>query len=160
MLKMKYKLISAAMVIAPILSTGVATTVSAAPRNYGPEPKPIVYKYSYGSFKASMDKLVASGVINSYQESKVLNIFNTNKSIFKDALDNLVTAGIINSDQESKIFVAYYDAYDYAYDYVAPTPAPAQKDNSGHKDIPKNNAGGFNKGGAPNVATPAPVAHK
>jgi competence protein ComGC len=156
MLKMKYKLISAAMVIAPILSTGAAATVSAAPGNYGPEPKPVVYKYSYGSFKASLDKLVASGVINPYQESKALSVFNTDKSIFKDALDNLVAAGIINSDQESQILVAYYDAYDYD----ASTPTPAPKDNGGHKDTPKNNPGGVNKGGAPNSIAPAPASHK
>jgi competence protein ComGC len=124
MLKMKYKLISAVMVMAPILSTGAAATVSAAPGKYVPEPKPVVYKYSYGSFKASLDKLVASGVINPYQESKVLSVFNNNKSIFKDALHNLVTEGIINSDQESQILGAYYDALDNNTPAPKQTPAP------------------------------------
>jgi hypothetical protein len=41
MLKIKYRLISAAMVIAPLLSAGIATTVNASPIS---KSKPAIYQ--------------------------------------------------------------------------------------------------------------------
>ncbi|MCC9296677.1 hypothetical protein ACFHWD_19565 [Clostridium sp. MT-14] len=101
MLKMKYRLISAIMVLAPLVSTGVTTTVQAKPAN---TKSGIVYKtkYSYGNFKAQLDKLVKARIINNYQESKILNVFKS-QGDFKTGLDRLVAAHIINSSQESKV---------------------------------------------------------
>ncbi|KAA8670659.1 hypothetical protein [Clostridium sp. HV4-5-A1G] len=154
MLKMKYKVISAAMVIAPILSTGVATTVSAAPRYNGPAQKlGVVYKYSYGSFTARLNNLVASGVINSYQESRILAVYNSTGN-FKIGLDNLVAANVINSYQESRV-LAIFTYSTSGYKPVSKqghktTPASRQ----GHKTTPasKNvgNQKAGNKGGAIN----------
>jgi hypothetical protein len=146
MLKMKYKLISAAMVIAPILSTGVATTVSAAPGHPGPASKPgVIYKYYYGSFTSRLNSLVASGVINSYQESRVLGVFNAGGN-FKAGLDSLVASDVINSYQESTI-LSIFDYY--SSDYSAPR--------AGHNGAPNRsgaanpgNQSGANKGGAVN----------
>jgi hypothetical protein len=101
MLKMRYKLISAMMILAPLVSTGVTTTVQANPVNI---KSGIVYKtkYSYGDFKAQLDRLVKSGIINNYQESKILDVFKS-QGDFKSGLDGLAAAHIINSFQESKV---------------------------------------------------------
>jgi hypothetical protein len=108
MLKMKYKLISATMVIAPLLNTGVVTTVYADSihKSESASKLKVVSKHYHKTFAERLNDLVTSGVINSYQESKVLDIANS-KENFKAGLDNLAASGIINPYQEVKILSIY-----------------------------------------------------
>jgi hypothetical protein len=150
MLKMKYKIISAAMVIAPILSTGVATTVNAAPGHNASTPKSgVVYKYSHGSFTARLNNLVASGVLNSYQESRILAVYNSSGS-FKTGLDNLVATHVITSYQESRILAIFnYSTSGYKSSKSTPTPRIGSKTTPAPKSALKDGGrkdGNTNKG--------------
>jgi hypothetical protein len=75
----KYKLISATMGIGLLASTGLASVVHACPVNGSPintRPQVIYRQYNEG-FTIQLDRMVSTGFINSYQESRVLDIFNT-----------------------------------------------------------------------------------
>jgi len=119
MLNVKTKLISTVMGVSMLGSTGLASVVHACPVNTGnANAKPgisykaspvninpgVVYRTSYsdGSFTSHLSSLVNAGVINSYQESKVLDVFNAGGNL-RAGLDNLVSSDVINSYQETRI---------------------------------------------------------
>ncbi|MFL0198467.1 hypothetical protein ACJDU8_23320 [Clostridium sp. WILCCON 0269] len=106
MIKMKYKLISAIMLAAPLLAnTGIATTVHAC-ANTQPISHVSSY-YTFANFEAKLNSLVAAGTITQSQESTILNLYYngkiTTRSTFKAELDALVAGGTITQSQELSI---------------------------------------------------------
>ncbi|MFL0198173.1 hypothetical protein ACJDU8_21790 [Clostridium sp. WILCCON 0269] len=117
MLKMKYKLLSALVIAAPLLlNTGIATTVHASSidRHQQLESSKVLYNragahdsyYSLKNFSSKLDALVSAGTITESQETILLNLFygdQLTSENFKSQLDVLVTAGTITQSQEYSI---------------------------------------------------------
>lgn len=99
---MKYRLISAAMVLAPILSTGIASTVHANPVNNTKTAVVYKFNYSFENFKAQIHKLTTQGEITSSQEAKVLAAFKSGGN-YEVKLHSLTVSHVISNYQESKI---------------------------------------------------------
>ncbi|MFL0198608.1 hypothetical protein ACJDU8_24070 [Clostridium sp. WILCCON 0269] len=106
MIKMKYKLISAVMLAAPLLAnTGIATTVHACANT-----QPISYsqtRYSFTSFQAKLDSLVKAGVISKAQEKSILAQYYNGKigsrANLDAQLDALISSGVIPHSKKAPI---------------------------------------------------------
>jgi len=103
MLKIKYKLISAAMSISLLLGTGVASVVHASSDTTSSQ---VVSSQSEESLTVKLDNMVTSGIINIYQEIKVFDAFDVDDN-FNSGLDSLTTKGTISDYQASKILDAF-----------------------------------------------------
>jgi len=68
MLNIKTKLISAAMGISILASTGVASIVHTSPINgsYVNTRTQVTYRQYHESFKTQLDKMVSVGIVNNY----------------------------------------------------------------------------------------------
>ncbi|MFL0197845.1 hypothetical protein ACJDU8_20070 [Clostridium sp. WILCCON 0269] len=163
MLKMKYKLLPALVIAAPLLvNTGIATTVHACTNNnstgisnigwrntgaynkgdgstFSNSNSNIIYRsyFSFENFKTKLDALVTAGTISQDQEIIILNLYNKGditSENFKVELDVLVTTGSITQSQEVSIL--------NLFSILQPSlPAPVMVDNSGHNGSGINNLG-------------------
>ncbi|MFL0198124.1 hypothetical protein ACJDU8_21530 [Clostridium sp. WILCCON 0269] len=110
MIKLKYKLISAAMLAAPLLvNTGIATTVHACANT-----QPISYSqtcYSFDSLEAKLNALVAEGVISKAQETSILDQYYYgrigSRANLDAELDALISSGVIPHGKKAPILNAF-----------------------------------------------------
>lgn len=101
---MKYRLISAAVGISILGSTGIASVVHASPVNTNSvnTTSIVTYNQSNENFRAELDRMLSAGEINSDQHKKMMELYNAGGD-FKTGLDDSVAKGVINNFQHTKI---------------------------------------------------------
>ncbi|MFL0198041.1 hypothetical protein ACJDU8_21105 [Clostridium sp. WILCCON 0269] len=142
MLKMKYKLLSALVIAAPLLvNTGIVTTVHAASCTNSTQT--VISKvscYSSVDFKTKLDTLVAEGVITQDQEIAILNLYYdgeiTTISNFKTHLDTLVTVGTITTNHKISILNLFNN---WGSNWQLSAPPNGYRHNSSVSDKSKTN---------------------
>ncbi|WP_368488705.1 hypothetical protein [Clostridium sp. BJN0013] len=175
MLKMKYKLLSALVLAAPLLvNTGIATTVHACDssnntkvsnvvfRNTGSSnifdenafkhnSSNIIYKsyVSFENFKAKLDTLATAGTITQAQETIILNLYYDGKitlETFEAQLDALVAVGTMTQSQAVSI-LNLFTIWQPTFEIPSPTLDNNSKNDKHVSNNFKNNDSASNNSG-------------